>query len=558
MQKQWVFPKEPTEEDIVGFLLKNRGIIEEDEHQEFLSDSPQLTHDPFLLKHMDEAVNRILSAIENNEKICIYGDYDADGVCSVSLLIELLEKLKAHFSYYIPSRFDEGYGLNIEAIDKIKSKGFNLLITVDCGSVSYDEVKYANEIGVEVIVTDHHNLNDKPASCLLINPRQKGCQYPNKNLSGCGVAFKLAQGIQRRRPDLIGKSDLNMMLDLVAIATIGDIVPLFGENRTMVKYGLKNINKSKRPGLSLLIEKTGLKDKEIKSDQVAYVIVPHLNAAGRMGYAKTGVELLASPNEEERTRAAERILASNQKRKTLQDATFLEAVEQVERFFAEDRFIILELPQAHEGITGIVAGKIKDMFNRPAIILTPTDNNRLKGTGRSIEGINLYELLYEHRDLYEKFGGHGGACGLTMRAENIDEFRRKLGETTEKLYHENPSLFQAKLHIDAELRAAFLDKKLISSIEKLEPFGHKNPKPVFALRGAKVKNPFYMGDNKQHVRFEADDLACVIFNEAERFKKIFETNMTMSLAGYPEINRWNGNEKVQLLVEDICLEKEKI
>lgn len=551
MEKEWIFPKKAEEKDLLKALLIKRGIEGKEATDEFLSEKPRLTYDPFLLKNMEEVSQRILKGIEDNEKICVYGDYDADGICSVSLLLEILKKLGGDVVYYIPSRFNEGYGLNEEAIKKLKKADISLIITVDCGSTSYREVEYAKSLNMDVIVTDHHNLDSNPASCLIINPKQNDCIYPDKNLSGCGVAFKLAQALQRKRPEMLGRPDLKRVLDLVAIATIGDIVPLVGENRTMVKYGLQVIRSEGRPGLSHLIQSVSLKDRDIKSEQVAYVIVPHLNAAGRMISAKTGVELMTSRKKDMWDYASQKLINNNRERKRLQDIIFEDAIKQIEAQYPKDRFIVLDLIDAHEGITGIVAGKLKDKFNLPAIILTPTGDNRFKGTGRSIEGINLYDILSANSKLFDKFGGHSGACGFTMEMSKLKILRNVLNAMTESIYEKDPAIFQARLFIDGEIKPPEIDRELILALEKLEPYGHKNPRPVFALRGINPSNPYYMGGQQQHVRFVADGVDCVLFNGAVRFKERLKKGSKVDLAGYPEINRWNGYEKIQFIVEDI-------
>ncbi len=553
MVKRWIFPKKRGNTEIIDALLESRGVTGKEAMEEFLSSSPQLTFDPFLMKDMTESVDRILLALDNGENICVYGDYDADGVCGVSLMIEILRLLGAEYSYYIPSRFDEGYGLNCEAIEKIKERGTDLIITVDCGSSSYEEVLFAMELGMDIIVTDHHNLGAKPAPCLLINPKQDMCTYPDKDLSGCGVAFKLAQALNRRRPQHLSRADLNSLLDLAAIATVGDIVSLTGENRTIVKYGIRYINSKKRPGLTHLIDGAGLAGCEIKSDHIAYIIVPHLNAAGRMLSAETGVKLLTCHNEEEWKEAAENLLSNNRERKRIQDMAYEEAIKRVEESHLEDKFIVLDLPDAHEGITGIVAGKIKDKYNRPTIIVTPSGENKLKGTGRSIDGLNIYEMLSECGQLFEKFGGHAGACGFTMDNANLQPLRNALGALAVIRFNEDPSLFDPKLIIDAEVISEDLDNKLIDCLNRLEPFGHKNPKPIFVLRKVQLKDPCYIGEHRQHVRFGVNGAQCIYFNGAEQFISLYEGGKPVDIAGYPEINRWNGCERIQFVVSDMRL-----
>lgn len=535
-------------------ILHHRGISAEADILEFISNKPTLTYDPFLLKNMEAGVDLILSFIEQNKKICIYGDYDADGVTSTSLLLQVLSHLTDRLTYYIPSRFDEGYGLNKEALKTIREQGADLIITVDCGSVSYDEVEYGKSLGLEIIVTDHHNINDKPADCLLINPKQGDCTYPFKNLAGCGVAFKLAQGIQRKSD--IPKAVLNEVLDLVAIATIGDIVPLVDENRTMTKYGLERLNKTKRPGLQMLIRRLGLEGK-IKSEAVAYIIVPHLNAAGRMLDAKIGVELLTSTEEEALTASVEQLIENNKERKRVQEETFKQCIAIVEEEHQGDLFLIVDAREAHEGIAGIVAGKIKDEYGRPAILVTSSGEDRhLKGTGRSIESINLYEVLKAHEELFIKFGGHAGACGFLMEEGNLPELRRQLNRDIEAMYQADADLFLYEPPIDSVLSPKDLDMALATAVEVLEPFGCQNEKPLFLLNRVSPKGISYLGDKKQHVRFaaggeEGDSVPCIFFQKAQDYKHVLEREQPVDLIGYADINLWNGNAKIQFVIKDI-------
>ena len=380
---------------IIKKLLQNRGIDSEEDIIEFLSDKPKKTYNPFLLPDMEAGVDLILSEIEKKSNIWIYGDYDADGITSTSLMLNVLSHLtdKDKLNYYIPSRFEEGYGLNKDAICEIASKGCNLLITVDCGSVSYDEVEYAKSLGLKVLVTDHHNITDVMADCLLINPKKPGSEYPFKEICGCGVAFKVAQALQQKAG--LPKQVLTEVLDLVAVGTVGDIMPLVDENRTMVKFGLKVLNLGKRPGLRKLMEGTSLHIGKVSSENLSFVIVPHLNASGRIEDASQAVDLLTGRCSEARMEEiVSDIIKKNQMRKKYQSDLFKECQAQIDRENLDD-LILIHAEDAHEGIAGIVAGKIKETYYRPAIIVTATgsDGDDLKGTGRSVEGINLYELL---------------------------------------------------------------------------------------------------------------------------------------------------------------------
>ncbi|MFV0516884.1 MAG: single-stranded-DNA-specific exonuclease RecJ [Aminipila sp.] len=539
---------------IIIELLKKRGISGDAEILEFLSDKPQKTYDPFLLHDLEAGVDLILSAINNKKKICIYGDYDADGVTSVSILMQFFSNFDADITYYIPSRFDEGYGLNKGAIDYIKNIGTDLIITVDCGSVSCDEVEHAKEIGLEIIVTDHHSIADNAADCILINPKHPNCKYPFKYLAGCGVAFKLAQGIQRKSG--ISKRAVNELLDLVAIGTIGDIVPLVDENRTLVKYGMNVIKDGHRLGLSKLINGISLNSKLIKSDNVAFGIVPHLNAAGRMKAAKIGVDLMNCKEINQIDVIVEDLIHNNRNRKRVQEDTFAECDRIIQTLHKDDLFYIVNCEEAHEGIAGIVAGKLKDKYHRPTIILTPTGEGFLKGTGRSISKINLYNVLKEQEDLFERFGGHSGACGLLMQEEKLPIFRSAIADSMKMLLESDPSAFDDDKEADIVLEGKEITFDFIRDIEKLAPFGSCNERPYIALEEVVIAKVQYMGSEGKHAKFSAccrdgSVIQSVFFNRAEEFKDKLFSNSPLRLLGSPEISEWNGNKRIQFLVSDI-------
>lgn len=540
---------------IIKEILSNRGISEESDILEFLSEKPQLTHDPFLLKGMTEAVELLLSTIAKKKKICIYGDYDADGVTSVSLMLQFLSHLSADVFYYIPSRFEEGYGLNQDAIAVIKERGADLILTVDCGSVSCDEVEFGKNLGMDFIITDHHNIDERMVNCILINPKQPGCPYPFKSLAGCGVAFKLAQGLQRMAD--LPKSMLTELLDLVAIATIGDIVPLVGENRTLTKHGLKVMNKGGRPGLKGLIEAVGLHLGEIKSESVAYIIVPHLNAAGRMMDAKTGVTLLTSREAKEISSTSAALVENNRERKRIQEEAFQQCRQAVEERYQEDLFLLIDGENIHEGIAGIVAGKIKDAFERPVAIVTPSgDEGCVKGTGRSIVDVNLYELLKEQEHLFLKFGGHHGACGFLMEAQNIASLRNLLNQAMARILSENPHVFDHPVVAEANIGPEELDDRLVTDLMKLEPFGCENEKPLLCLESLIPSRVSYMGDQRQHVRFHdgrKNGRGCdyVLFQKAQDYEEMLCQGTALRLFGSPGFNYWNGNKKIQFVLTHI-------
>lgn len=544
-------------DDILKKLLALRGIETEEDILEFLSDKPKKTYDPFLLPDMEEGMDLILSEIAAGSKIMIYGDYDADGITATSLLLDVLRAImgdaaEERLDYYIPSRFDEGYGLNPEAIRSISEEGTDLIITVDCGSVAEKEVELAKELDMKILVTDHHNITDKMADCLLINPKRPDSLYPFAELSGVGVAFKLAQALQRKSGK--GKDMLTEVLDLVAMGTIGDIMPLVDENRTLVKYGLRVINSGNRRGLLKLIEGAGLTVGEVSSENVGFIIVPHLNAAGRIEDASLAVKLLAGRlGEAEEEKIVRELLAKNQERKYLQNQAFKKCLETGEK----GDFILIRNDEVHEGIAGIVAGKIKDEYYRPSVIVMNTGKNGiLKGTGRSIEGVNLYALLKKYENLFEKFGGHSGACGFSMKEENYIALKEGLLVDTSKLREDEPELFKRKYRVDSDISIDDATVELGESIDVLAPFGNSNPKPAFRISEARIEDMRYLGADEQHLRFAVSSdggklLSCILFNKAADFKGRIATGDIVEVIGSMEMKTWQGKKRISFIVENI-------
>ncbi|WP_338547990.1 single-stranded-DNA-specific exonuclease RecJ [Emergencia sp. JLR.KK010] len=534
-------------------LLHKRGIETEADIEEFLSDKPQKTYDPFLLLNMEAGVDLILSSIEEDEKICIYGDYDADGITSTAVLMEVLSNLTSNLAYYIPSRFEEGYGLNCGALDKIKAAGIDLVITVDCGSVSCAEVEHAKEIGLKILVTDHHTITDKVADCLVINPMQPGCPYPFKHLAGVGVAFKLAQAIAAETG--LPKSAVNRTLDLVGVGTIGDIVPLVDENRTLAKYGIRSLNLTQRPGLSKLIEGTSLQRGKIKSENISYVIVPHLNASGRMQDAKIAASLMMEKDSEKVKEGVETLISCNQQRKKIQSETFEQCCNIVEEKYQTAPFLVIDLEDAHEGITGIVAGKLKEIYHRPTVIVTPTAGDCLKGTGRGIEGIDLYNLLKDNEELFERFGGHAAACGFTMKKQHLDTLRSRLNESMGRILADNPELADAHIQADLKLEAGDVNLQLVAELKMLEPFGCENPQPLVSirLRPGSIRK---MGNQNQYTKFigvldDGREIQCVIFKEAKSYDELLKKGQPLTVTGNLESQTWNGKQYLQITVQAI-------
>lgn len=533
--------------EILIRILEKRGVKTEEEISEFLSDKPQKTYDPFLLFNMGAGVDLLLSEVKAGTKICIYGDYDADGVTSLCILYSVLRQLTDNIIRYIPSRIEEGYGLNMEAVEKIHRAGAGLIVTVDCGSVSRREVERAGELGMKVIVTDHHTIDDVRADCILINPKQKECTYPFKDLAGCGVAFKMAQAIQKKTG--LPKRVLTDVLDMAAIGTVGDIVSLTDENRTIVKYGLKMINSGRRTSVSKLAEAISL--DRVTSEGIAYGIAPHINAAGRMGSAFEAVKLLSSRDEETVSRQVDRLVEMNRQRKKQQEAAYEECMGMA----GGGDFVIIRAENIHEGIGGIVAGKIKDALNRPVVIVTPSGEGMLKGTGRSIPPVDIYRLLKKHSGLMERFGGHRSACGFLMKEEKLDSLREAVREEMNILKGENPEIFEKRISWDAEIEPGEAGMELAREIEAMEPFGEGNPRPVLLMRGMRLRDIRFMGEEKNHVRFtafsERGQATCVLFKRAVEKREIILGERPVDLTGSLNIQSWRGRESVQFIVEEI-------
>ena len=531
-------------------LLHKRGLRTEQEIAEFLSEKPQKTYDPFLLLNMEAGVDLILSAIEEDKKICIYGDYDADGITSTAVMIEVLSYLTENLTYYIPSRFEEGYGLNCGALDRIKVAGADLVVTVDCGSVSCEEVEYAKTIGLKILVTDHHTMTDKGADCLIINPMQPGCPYPFKHLAGVGVAFKLAQAIAAETG--LPKSVVNRTLDLVGVGTIGDIVPLVDENRTLAKYGIRALNVTDRPGFRQLIEGVSLHRGKITSEQISYVLVPHLNASGRIRSARIGAALLMEKDGIKASEKVQALIDCNEERKRLQNETYENCRKKVENEYLQDAFLVIDLPDAHEGITGIVAGKIKDAYHRPTVIVTPAPDDCLKGTGRSIDGVNIYRLLKENEELFERFGGHAAACGFTMKEENLQRLRENLNRSMTALTAQNPEILNQRISAELELSGEQVSLELAEQMQLLEPFGCENPRPLIrvALTPVSVKK---MGNKGQYTRFigaldNGREVQCVIFKNASAYDQLLRGGGIIHVTGELQSQNWNGRQYLQITV----------
>ena len=542
-------------EEILRTLLHQKGIDTQEDISEFLSDRPQKTYDPFLLYNMEAGVDLLLSEIKKNTKICIYGDYDADGVTSVCILSSVLSHLTSNFIHYIPSRVEEGYGLNKNAVRKLADQGVGLIVTVDCGSVSCEEADLARELGMKMIVTDHHSIDGKKADCIVINPKQMEDSYPFDGIAGCGVAFKLCQALQKRTG--LPKSVLNEVLDLLAVGTVADVVPLLDENRTFVKYGLARINAGTRPAMKSL--KEGISLKNVASENIAFGIGPHINAAGRMAEAEEAVQLFISRDPQTIHRQVEKLIHYNTDRKQKQEDAYKRGLAILEEEGREEDFIVLPMTDIHEGVGGIVAGKIKEEKNRPIVIVTPSGEGFLKGTGRSIDPVDIYAVLKKCDDtygLFERFGGHRSACGFLMAEEKLSLLRQAVQEQMDVLKAEDPHIFDSNVTWNLELDPAEVTVDLAETLDQLEPFGKDNERPKFLLRDVTLQGVRFMGADETHARFTAVSQAgaradCVLFRKAQEWRSLLCSEEQVDLIGSIDVQQWQGRTRVQLMIEEM-------
>jgi single-stranded-DNA-specific exonuclease len=540
--------------ELVAQLLINRGITETRRAREFLKPSLADLHDPFSLAGMREAIHRIERGLENKEKICIYGDFDVDGVSGTALLISVLQELGAETDFYIPNRLTEGYGLNKKALGLLKKKGIQLVITVDCGITAVAEASFCKKAGLDLIITDHHEPGKQlPSACALINPKISP-EYPFKELAGVGVAFKLGQALISARGTRDSLKILEKCLDLVALGTVADVVPLLDENRILVCEGLKRIGRTTRPGLRALLEVAGLRGKRIQAGQVAYCLAPRLNAGGRLGEAGSCVELLTTEERERAEEIADALERRNRERKSIEEKIYREAVARVEEQIdlREELVILLHSGDWHEGVKGIVASKLVDRFRRPTFLFTAKKEEAL-GSARSIPGFHLSEVLAQVEDLLLSYGGHALAAGLKVHPCNLEELRFRLNKIARERLQ--PEDLTPKVRVDCDISLSEINYQLLKELEWLAPHGTGNPVPVLVSHGVSLNGHRLIGNGK-HLRFTVEDGGClcegVAFNIDKNFSKVMRNyQSSVDLAYQLERNVWQGKESIQLKLVDI-------
>ena len=539
---------------IVAALLIARGHDTDEKADRFLNPSIEHLHDPLLLKGMREAADRVHQAIENGEKILVWGDYDVDGTTGTVLLRRALKMLGAETGFHVPNRFTEGYGVNIPALEQAKADGFTLCITVDCGIRSFEPCAWAKENAMDVIVTDHH-LSDEtlgnPPAFAVVNPNQTGCEYPDKHLAGVGVAFKLAhvllreKGLERYVP---------AFLKIAAIGTIADIMKLHGENRAIVAVGLKDLPSTKNPGLRALMDVADCR-QEMTSYHIGFRIAPRINAAGRMDVARHVIELLEAEDESEARRLAALLDSRNRERQQVQ-----QKITELALFETKDidkqSFVVVSGQDWHRGVIGLAASKIAERLYRPTIVLS-AENGYAHGSGRTVGDFHLLQALESCSDLFEQFGGHAAAAGMKIKVENIEALRERLNQHADAIF--TGEKLTPVLNIDAPVSTQTLNLGLVDSLAAFEPFGAGNPKPVFVTGGLTLRDdPFVMKD--KHLKLKLWDgerrlFEAVWWDGVERSKgRTPQAGQSIEIAYTPEVNVWQGNRSLQLIVEDIRLD----
>jgi len=546
------FAQEIHVSPIIAQILFRRGVKDAAGAQKFFNPTIDRLYDPFLLDDMDKAADRLRKAILADENILIYGDYDVDGITSVSFLHLLLKELGAHVSYYIPNRQTEGYGLSEYGIDEAEKRQVQLIITVDCGITGHEQIDYANNKGIDVIVTDHHEPGPTlPNAVAVVDPKRHDSTYPFQQLAGVGVAYKVAQALLLRLG--IDESILENFIELVAIGTSADIVPLIDENRIFVKNGLQRLNDCENAGLKSLIKAAGLTGKEIGTGQIVFVIAPRINAVGRMGDAQRAVELLTTDDVDQATAIASILEEENQNRKNVDESAYYEAIDLVESFFDKEstHSIILHKEGWHTGVIGIVASRVGEKYYRPTILISVEDGIG-KGSARSISGFDLYNVLKECEDLFIGFGGHKYAAGLTIEEDNIPEFKRRFEEIASKTL--NPEDMVPTLKIEAELMLDDIDEKFVRLLKKLAPFGPQNMRPIFFSRNLQiVGTPMIVGRN--HLKFkvrQTDKVFDVIaFNMGDLLYRLTPGEANLDMTYVVEENEYMGRKSIQLRAKDL-------
>ena len=548
---------------VIARLIRNRDVQDPEEIRKYLHGTVEELASPHLMKDVDKAVEILRNKIKEKKRIRIIGDYDIDGVVSTFILIKGLKRVGAQADTYIPDRVADGYGIHEHLIERAVNDGIDVIVTCDNGIAAYNEIAMAKEKGMTVIVTDHHEIPYKeteggrelilPPADAIVNPKQPDCSYSEKRLCGAVVALKLVTALYEACG--IPAKELEDFLELGAIATVGDVMDLQGENRILVKEGLKRLSYTSNKGLRELIRANGLEYGPITAYHVGFVLGPCINASGRLDTAARSLKLLCAETEDEAAKLAGDLTALNQSRKALTEEGKEEAIRIVEETeIGQDRVLVIFLPDCHESLAGIIAGRIREKYNKPVFVLTKGET-MVKGSGRSIESYSMFEELVKCGDLMEQYGGHPMAAGLSIKEENVEEFRRRLNENctlTEKD-------LMPKIVIDVPMPVSYINKELVEEISLLEPFGKGNTKPLFAQKGLRVLSSRVLGKNRNVAKLQLSDhtgcvMEAVYFGEADEFINAVKGSSSISVTYYPEINRYQGRETLQIVIRNYLTE----
>ena len=533
--------------NLLARILVNRNITQDDKIRLFLEPTRNDFYNPYLIKDMENAVERIIKAIEEKEKVIIYGDYDVDGITSITVLKSFLKDIGVDADFYIPNRLNEGYGLNKEAINKIVSEKYDLMITVDCGISGIEEIDYANSLGLDVIVTDHHEPGDEiPKAIAVIDNKREDSTYPFRELAGVGVAFKLCQALGMR----LGLKEESYLkyLDIVCVGTISDIVPLVDENRVITKLGLLLVKQTKNLGLRSIISSSGY--TKIDSNTISFGVAPRINACGRMGEAEEALELLLSKNINEVNELTKKLNERNKTRQEIEKQIYESVIEKINKDHLEDhRVIVVGGKGWHHGVIGIVSSKITEMYFKPSILLS-FDDEIGKGSGRSIPGFDLHDSLMKCSKYLEKFGGHSMAVGVTIKKENFSEFVDAFEEVAKE---EKIEQIVPIINIDAKITLKDIDKEVVESLKLLEPFGEANKMPMFAFKNMRIDSIRALSEGK-HLKLTLKEdnkiINAIGFNIGELAEE-YRIGDKVDIAGFLEINTFNGTDNLQINIKDI-------
>lgn len=570
MKTIWKLKEQPDESELARLraelrdlepeictLLWQRGLHSLEEARDFFRPGLHQLHDPFLMKDMDRAVDRLEKALKNEERILVYGDYDVDGTTAVALVYSFLRSRKAEADYYIPDRFEEGYGFSMRGVEYAAEHGFSLIITLDCGIKDGERIERANALGMDVIVCDHHNVDTPPPAFAVLDPKRPDCNYPDKGLSGCGVGFKLLQGLCIRLGE--GTDELFRSLDLLAISIGADIVPVRGENRALAAEGLRVLQNYKRPGIARMLELANFKKDSLTISDVVFILAPRINAAGRIKSGRDAVSLLISSDPGDIEQLGKLLEENNRTRKDLDRGITESAIARIESdpAYNNARALTVAGEDWSKGVVGIVASRLVETYFKPAIVLT-TKGDLLAGSARSVPGLDLYDALGACGDLLTQFGGHTMAAGLSMPAENFEAFRDRFNEIVSEML--GPVVSGPEITIDAELSFGAVTERLFNRIQLLAPFGPENMKPLFLSRG--LINARYtraVGSDQTHLKLHLKDpesgveMDGIAFGMAAEWAPLIQEGRPVDIVYSLEENVWNDRRTIQLMVEDIRL-----